>query len=149
MGQGVAQVAVQNRNNLQVNYDFEKIFLFNNNYISVQYTNPSATEVATLNAGLVVGRVSASRLILPLVGTATDGSQYVLGILASTVQVAPSATLTVNVCIEGDVNEAAVTFAGAQTYDTVVSGRVLRDKIAAETAGIRLTGTIENTAFDN
>jgi len=131
------------------NYDLSKIFLLNNRYATGTYTNSSGGSV-TIVAGTVIGRISASGLLLPLVAAASDNSQFPVGISASAVTVANGASVTLTYCIAGDVAEEAVVFQnGTDTLNTVVSGRRLRDRIAADTVGIILKFSNDLTAFDN
>lgn len=136
------------RNQIYTDYNFEKAFIFDNEFIRGQYTNSTGSEV-TLSIGRVMGRISASGLFLPLVSTASDGSQFPVGILAENVTVANNATVNINICVKGDVNQNVLSFASSETLDTVISGRRLRDRIAADTQGIRIVPTVENTRFDN
>jgi len=136
------------RNQIIVDYNFEKAFLFDNNYSAGEYTNSTGSEV-TLNLGRVMGRIAADGKLLPLDSTATDGSQFPVGILAETVTVADGASATLNFCVAGEINENVLSFTGAETLDTIVDSRQLRDRIAGDTEGIKLVTSIENTNFDN
>lgn len=130
--------------------DLTKIFLGGNETIQMSYTN-STGAAKTITAGLVMGRISASALALPLESDASDGSQYPVGVLMNeTITVANGATATITVAICGDINENELTFEnGTDTLATAVSSKILRDRIAADTLGIRLVAQTENTRFDN
>lgn len=131
------------------NYDLTQIFVGNNRYESATYTNPTSGEV-TLAKGTVMGRVASTNKVLPLESTASDGSQFPIGVLADdyTVDYTESATLTF--CIAGDVVESKLVFEnGTDTVATVVSSRTLGDRIAGDTAGIILVGSTQLTGQDN
>jgi len=130
------------------NYNTAKIFIFANRYLTGTYTNSTYVTV-TLLAGTVVGRVSATGAIVPLTSAASDGSQYPIGILANDHVVAAGVSTTVSYCVEGDVAEEKVLLQGSDTLNTVISSRRLRDRIAADTAGIILKTTTEMTDYDN
>ncbi len=138
----------QTDSQLHVDYDVAKIFLGCNRYDASEYTNGTGSEV-TLKAGTLLGRISASGKLLPLASGATDDSSIPVGVLSHTVTVANKATVNLTFCVEGDVAEEKVIFQGSDDYDTVVSGRTLRDRIGADTVGINLVATTENTTFDN
>lgn len=141
----------QANNGQQANFkrDLSKIFLWGNRYESVNYTNGTGSE-KTLPAGLVMGRISASGLLLPLQSDAVDGSQLPVGVLAADYTVANGATQEVSICVAGDVEESKLIFEnGTDTLATVVAARRLRDRLAADTLGIKLVVSDELTDFDN
>lgn len=137
--------------NAQLNTNFEHriVFLGSNDYRSIVYTNSSGSEV-TIPQGSVIGTVSTSGLALPLESDATDGSQFPTGINTVAVTVANGESATLSVCISGEVNENYISFFnGTDTMNTAVDGRILRDRIAADTLGVLLTSSDELTEFDN
>ena len=138
----------QTDSQLHVDYDVAKIFLGENRYATGKYTNGTGAAV-TLAAGTLLGRVSADELLLPLASGATDDSNIPLGILSHTVTVADGASATLTFAVEGDIAQEKVIFQGSDDYATVVADRTLRDRIGADTVGIKLVSTTENTAFDN
>lgn len=109
---------------LQINnYSTRNIFIWNNRYNSrtETYTN-STGSAATLLAGTVMGRVAATKLIVPLLSTATDGSQIPIGVLAATYIVADTASQQITYCIGGDVDANALVFSnGTDTLATEIS----------------------------
>lgn len=139
---------VNTNSQMTVNTDVSKIFLWNNRYDKAQYTNGSGAEV-TLLAGTVLGRIHASGKVTPLTSAAADGSNLPVGILAHDVTVANGATVDLTYCVAGDVAEEKVLLQGADTLETVVTARRLRDRIAADTMGIKLVSATEMTSFDN
>jgi hypothetical protein len=131
------------------NYDTSKIFVFGNEFQTATYTNPEGDDV-TLLKDTVMGRVSATNEILPLESTASDGSQFPIGILADdyTVDYTESATLTF--CKAGAVVESKIIFYnGTDTVETVVSSRTLGDRIQGDSLGINLVGGTQLTGEDN
>lgn len=147
----MSSLTEQANNGQQANFkrDLSKIFLFANRYESGNYTNGTGSE-KTLLAGTVMGRIHASGLLLPLESDATDGSQLPIGVLAANYTVANGATQAVSICVAGDVEESQLVFEnGTDTLATVVTARRLRDRMAADTLGIKLLASDELTDFDN
>lgn len=138
----------QTDSQLHVDYDVAKIFLGCNRYDTGTYTNSTGAAV-TLEAGTLMGRVSATGKLLPLASAATDDSNIPVGILSHSVTVADTASKELTFAVEGNVAEEKVIFDGTDDLDTVVSGRTLRDRIGGDTVGIKLVSTTENTAYDN
>lgn len=131
---------------LNIDIQTESLFLGSNSYERGELSNPSGSEVTVL-AGTIVGRISATGLLLPLAIGASDGSQHFVGVLTETAVIGASSTAKVTICIEGMVDSDLLKFNAAETLESVVEGRQLRDIIAGQ--GIRLIAGIENTAFDN
>lgn len=130
------------------NYNTDKIFVFRNGYAKGNYTNSTYDEV-TLLEGTLMGRVSATQEIVPHDATAVDGSQYPIGVLAVEAIVPEGETVELMFCNEGEVVESKVILADGDTMETVISGRSIRDRIAADTVGIKLVGSDAMTAVDN
>lgn len=149
----MSELTEQLNNGQQANFkrDTAKIFLWNNRYQKEEYTNGTGAEV-TLKAGTLMGRVHASGEIVPLTSTpavGSEGSQFPVGILNQDVTVANGVTVDVYICVAGDVAEEKVILSGTDTLETVIADRRLRDRIAADTHGIKLVVSDELTAFDN
>lgn len=126
-----------------------KIFVGRNRYEKANYTN-STYDPIELVVGTLMGRVSASGLIKPLASGASDGSQFPVGVLAETKTVDDGATEELYFCVEGDVVADQLIFNGSDTLETVVSSRRLRDRIGADTVGIKLiTQNTEMSEYDN
>lgn len=133
---------------LQVNTDRSRIFLWENRYHDGNWLNNSQYDPLTLPAGTLMGRIKTTGVLVPLTSWATDGSQYPVGILADDITLDAGDTQQVSLCIYGDVAEAKVGLYGSgDSLDTVVDNRQLRDHIAAQ--GIRLIPTTDMTDFDN
>ena len=142
-------VKTQTENQLHVEYDISKIFVHNNRYEKETLLNGSGG-VKTFLPGTLMGRVSASLKIVPVVAAAVDGSEIPVGVLATEVtDLADAADATVQLCIFGDVVEAKLILNGAETVDTLIDGRPIKDRIAADTKGIQLVDGFEQTKSDN
>ena len=128
-------------------YDRSFIFLGDNSFESQPF-KVNAAEI-TLVAGTVMGRVSATGTVIPLVAAAADGSNIPFGILAQDIVIPIGDTPNLSICVEGKVAIEKLIFDGAETVATVVSGRRLDDRISGDTVGIKLVSSVELTAFDN
>jgi len=136
-------------NTLHTDYDTSKIFVWSNRYEGGTLLNASGG-VKTFESGTLMGRVTASLKLVPVASGAVDGSQYPVGILKTLVSdLADAGEKTVNICIAGDVVESKVVLDGADTMDTIIDGRSIRDRIAADTMGIKLVDSFELTGVDN
>ena len=135
-------------NFLSINRDTAKVILGNNRFENYQYSNSTGSEV-TLECGTVMGRVASSGDVIPLVSTATDGSQYPIGILTTKHVVADGTSLTVSICIGGNVNQNLLVFSGSDDLDTVIEDRRLADRITGDTYGINLIASTQLSKFDN
>lgn len=136
-------------NKLHTDFDVSKIFLFDNRFEQINLKNTSGAQ-KTFSGGTLLGRVSATAELDTVKSAAVDGSQTPLGVLAEEeVILAINEVKKVNICISGDVAEEKIILDGADTLDTLISGRPIRDRINADTMGIKLTATDELTGFDN
>lgn len=143
------ETTLQNGNQLNVNTDSTKIFVWNNRYDSAESTTNSGYDDITWPAGTLLGKVSATGLVKPLASAASDGSQYPIGILKEDAVIPAGDSLVLTYCVSGDVVESKVDLAGSDTMDTVISGRSIRDRIGADTVGIKLVGEDQLTGTDN
>jgi hypothetical protein len=131
-----------------INTDVSKIFILNNRYEAVKLLNSTGGSL-TYPAGTVLGRVSASQKVVPLTSAAVDGSAIPVGILADDYTVGAGATIDAMMCISGDIAAEKIVLQGADTLDTVVSARLIRDRIKGDTLGINLVVGNEMTGYDN
>lgn len=131
---------------LFVNTDLSKVFLWENRYNTGTYTN-SLYDPLVLKAGTLLGRIGFNQKLFLCDSQAIDGSQYPVGILAQDITIEEGETVELSYCVYGDVAEEKVIFAGDDTYNSIVSGQSLRDRIGM--FGVRLVPTTEMTAFDN
>lgn len=144
------QTRVLYTNNMLItNYDLSKVFILNNRYMTAQHTNSSYVD-QVYPMGTVMGRNFTTGEITPLISTATDGSQFPVGILAQDYTVIAGSVSQLMYCIQGDVAKEEIGFInGTDTFTTVVSSRQLQDRIASDTAGIILKDSLDLTDYDN
>jgi len=136
-------------NKLVFNHDTSKLFLRDNRFIEVTYTNPSGVAEAVLEKGLVMGRVAATEKVLPLVDDATNGSQYPLGILNASQTVAASGTVTLTLCVSGDVDKSLVVLPAGTDFNTVIEAKTVADRLMSDTKGLFLVISDELSDYDN
>lgn len=134
---------------LHTKYDTSKIFILDNSFTTGEVTNDDAYDDLELEAGTLMGRVHATGELVVLQSGASDGSQFPVGILAGNYTIEPGDTANVRICIAGEVDESKIIFDGSDDFDTVVSSRQLRDRIASDTAGIILVPCTELGNYDN
>jgi hypothetical protein len=140
-------VQLNNGQQANIKTDISKTFLWNNRFEAAQYTNGGGAPV-TLAEGTLLGRISGTGKVLPLASAAVDGSALPVGLLNEDKTIAAGATIDLYMCVQGDVASEKIIFQGADTIDTVVSGRRLRDHLQAQ--GIRpVAAADELTAYDN
>lgn len=135
-------------NQLWINTNTAKIFVWGNRYTSADYTNSSYDDV-TLAEGTLMGRIATTQEVVPLESGASDGSQYPIGVLLGGGVIPAGDTVAVTFCVAGDVEESLIVFQGSDDLDTVVDGRSLRDRIGADTVGIKLVAGTDLTNYDN
>lgn len=132
-----------------INTSTPQIFLWNKRSEQGQMNNGTYDPI-TYPAGTVLGRVSATGLLKPLASAAVDGSQFPVGVLMSGYTVEEGETRDVFMCVAGDVAAEQLIFQGSDTLNTVISGRRLRDRIQADTVGIKLVFATEMSGpYDN
>jgi len=135
-------------NPLISNYDTSKTFIWNLRTATANYTNSTYDDV-TLLKGTLLGRISATGLVVPLTSAASDGSQFPLGILLEDTTILEGDTTSLTFAVEGDVVEDKILLQGSDTLNTVISGRRIRDRIGADTVGIKIVASTEMTNYDN
>ncbi len=133
---------------LSVNTDLSRIFLWENRYAQAAFNNSQYNNLL-MPAGTLLGRIAATQTLALCDSKSTDGSQFPIGVLAEDTILVSGTTKTLSYCNYGDIAEDKIIFHGTDTINTVVSGRSLRDRIAADTVGIRLVAGDELTKFDN
>lgn len=137
------------------NFDLSKIFIFNNRFTTEKIIN-SEYDPMTLLAGTVMGRIQGDAngtegrgTVWPSIKTATDGSQFPIGILAADCIINDGDSLEVPICNSGDVSEAKIIMWNAPTdkLTGLVSGLSIFDRLQG--LGIKIMPTNENTYLDN
>jgi hypothetical protein len=141
-------IDLRTNNQAIIQTDTRKTFLWENRWATGTYTNSTGSDVV-LREGTLLGRISSTQKLVPLASGASDGSQYPVGILGCDVSVANGDSKTLTFCTYGDVAEEMVVLSGSDTLSTVISGRSIRDRIGADTVGIRLVAATEMTNYDN
>lgn len=134
-------------NQRTVDYDRGIAFLGSNIFKSETYASQGAESI--LPEGTVMGKINASGEVVELDATASDGSQYPYGILASPKTVAAGSQPELSICVSGEVDKSAVSFKNGETFATVVAGRRLDDRIGGDTQGVNLVDVTEHSALDN
>lgn len=142
-------IPLNTSNELFVNTDISKIFIWGNRFQKGQYINNSTYDPIVLKAGTILGRIHATNVLVPLVASASDGSQFPVGILAQDLTIAASATVTTTMVDYGDVAQDKIIFVKpGDGLETVVSSRRIKDHLQAQ--GIKVVpGGDEMTGFDN
>jgi hypothetical protein len=153
---------VRTSNQLFVDYDTKKVFVWNNRYDQGLFDEPDGSGEFTLSEGQVIGRIASSGKLKICASDATDGSQIPIGVVKGSYTMAESATnQNITYCISGDVDQSSLLFSGSEDLDTTVTivndpdgtpsdtsnVRTMRDLI--QSVGIRLVAADELENFDN
>ena len=140
----------QTGNYLYVNYDLSKLFLWDNRYEKGTINNSTYAAVI-YNPGTVLGRVATTGYLVPFSAEATDGSQYVVGVINDGIVVPASSIATVAYCVSGDVAVDQLILSGSDTLLTIVTGRsrLVKDVIASDAVGLHLVYGQDLTFADN
>jgi len=148
MENGSVNNVLSTNNQSITNYNSDFIFLRDNKYSQGDYTNDTYVD-ETLAAGTLMGRVTATGVLVVLKSASSDGSQIPVGILTRATDVAAGETVTVNICDGGEVAQELVVLDGTDTLETIIDSRRLKDRIGADTVGIVLVLGTELSEFDN
>ena len=134
----------QTRNQVTFDYDFSKLFLWDNKYRKVNIVATGAD--LALKGGMLIGAVGATYQVYKS-GTANIS---VVGVLAEDdFTIANGSNADVQVCIGGRVNSSLLLLDGTDTLATVVSNRTIQDRITGESMGIEIALNDELTKLDN
>lgn len=144
----MSKVTSSGTNPLVSQFDTSKIFIYGNRFEDAIAVNPDYDTV-TIPGGTLMGRVSATQEIVPLVSTANDGSQIPIGILNQDYPVEAGNSAEVSICVSGDVDKSQVVLDAGDDFDTLIDGRSIQDRIGSDTVGIRLLNLEEMTGADN
>lgn len=141
---------VNTRNASFSDYDYSKFLLGNNEFAKATYTDSGSG--STLDAHVVVAKVTATGALVEWASGASDGSQFPVGLLwlggAASVDVAASASIEAEYVNKGRIDKNLIAFPGAETLATAVSGHGrLEDWL--EGLGLVLEDGVELTAVDN
>lgn len=136
-------------NKLHTDFDFSKVFLRSNRFEQINFKNTSGA-LLTMIAGTLLGRVTATGELDTVKSASVDGSETPVGVLGEeSIDFAIGEVREVNVCVGGDVAEEKIVLDGADTLATNIGGRQIRDRINADTLGIKLVKTDQLTGVDN
>ncbi len=146
-----ATVRTNTGSQITTDYELGKIFLLDNRYETDNYVNNSNYNPQTIPAGTVMGRVTNTGYLQPVNAAATDGSQRPIGILAQDIIALPGGTSKrASICVAGDVDANKIIFLFGDTLESIADGRRFRDRIQADSVGIKLVfGSTEMTGYDN
>lgn len=135
----------QTNNQMTADYDISNLVLGQNSFIKGSIT-ASGSDIDLLQ-GMVMGRISSTQKLVPLDASATNGSQYPVGICLIDAKIINGTSVDITLVNKGRIEEQKINFLGAETLDSVVSGRILRDWI--NDIGLELILSEELTNFDN
>ena len=138
---------LQTGNQLTSNFDLSKFLLGFNSFAQPAPSVTASGADVVLLQGEVMGRIHATGLIIPLAIAAVDGSQIPVGVVIADQTILDGDTDSVNLVNKGRVAESKINFAGAETLDTVVDERRLRDWL--NDIGLELMAGEELTGTDN
>lgn len=135
------------RNQSTVDISHSHIFMGSNGFEESVFLNNTGAELTLKPGSLVLRNGAAPLQIIPAVADATIAN--VIGVIAieNEVVLADAATLNVNYCTKGKVDETLLSLPGAYTLDTVQANRTVKDHLNA--LGFELVATVENTKLDN
>lgn len=143
-------IKVQTRNQLNIDTEVSRIFVFNNQTRSGNYVNTEGVAVS-LKEGTLMGVIAATGKLQVMKPGAGDGSELPAGVLMGDVDVAIGGNADVNIVVSGDVvEERLIFFDGVSTLATLVGGVPYRELIVSNTVGIHLVSQGDQlTNFDN
>ncbi len=142
-------ITVQTRNQLNVDTEVSRIFVYDNRTERANLPNTTGGDVEVLE-GTILGRISATGKLEIMKSGAADGSEKPVGILLGDVPILTAGNADVNFVVDGDVVEEQLIFDGTDDLDTVVDGKAYRDWLASDTVGIHLVKQGDNlTGLDN
>jgi len=140
---------LKTQNQVHTDFDISKIFIWDNRFEQHDFKNTTGG-LLTILAGTLLGKITATNELEILKSAAVDGSEIPVGILAEeSIDFAIAEIKQVNICIAGDVAEEKIILDGADTLATMIDGRSIRDRIKADTMGIKPVVKDELTGFDN
>jgi len=142
---------VNTNNSSFANYDVSKALLGNNHFDKNDYTDSGSG--STILALVLLGKIAATGKLVLLAPSASDGSQFPIGLAwfggSADLDVAASATVEIEYVNKGDVALDKIALPAGVTLATVITGdgRTVQDYLNA--MGFRLKAGLELTEFDN
>lgn len=151
MGTASANTVIDQSNFRSTNFDYSKIFIWDNRYETATFKNNSGG-AAAFEPGTLLARDSSDNTIVPLLAATTaNGANIPIGVLHQPVaSLANAATLTnISFCTGGDVARDKFIFQAANAFTTVPTGetRTIEDLLLSQ--NIRAIETEELSGFDN
>ena len=145
-------VEINTSNQMMVNHDVSKMFLWNNRYKQETFAKAEneTGDTIIVPAGTLMGRVTTGGKLKELASGASDGSQAPVGVLAHDVVIADGVTFDglVTICDAGDIDSAKIVLQGSDTLDTNIGARPIKDLIKTNTT-LNLVSSVELTGTDN
>lgn len=139
-------ITTANGQALQVNTTLAKVFLWNRRSQAGQITNGGGAPVS-YPEGTVMGRIASTGKLVPFTSAAADGSGIPIGVLIDSYTVGAGLSQNVFICDDGDVAAEQLKFQGADTLETVVALRRVKDHL--KSAGVKVIYSTEMTAHDS
>lgn len=137
------------RNQSTVDYRRRRIFIFDNRYQEAIFKNTTAGELVLKPGSLVLRDTAVAGQVKPAVDDDTIIDTIGILKLDEELTVPAGATISVNFCISGYVDETHIELPGAATLEKIVTGdsKTLRDHLHA--LGFHLQASVDNTKYDN
>lgn len=148
-------VVYRTKNQLFINTDLTKTFVFNNDFQNdVFYFDNSTSGEVDILEGTVLGRVASTGKLVPFTSAASDGSQIPVGILGPgdlDVEYGEIYDQNVPYCIRGDIAGQNIGLQGSDTLETQVSTSdgPQRVKDLLTKIGLKIIFSSQHTSFDN
>lgn len=138
------------RNQAAFDRKLSNLLILGNSFIKGTYENISGA-LETVAVGQLLGRVGATQNLVVCKSAAVDGSQFPVAIAVQELEDIAIAGTVDNYapCNGGKVNENEIVLDGADTLDTLVSGKSMRDHLIANSKDLELVNVLENTNYDN
>lgn len=135
------------RNQSTLDISHSHLFMGSNGFEESVFLNNTGAELTLKPGTLVLRNAANAAQILPAVADATIANVIGVIFIETEIVLAIGATINVNYCTKGKVDETLLFLPGAYTLDTVEASKTVRDHLNA--LGMELTATIDNTKFDN
>lgn len=138
------------RNQSTADYSVKKIFIFDNRYKFVQFSNPSGggAEAVEIESGMLVVRDTTNANGVLAATSANLANVIGVAKLDGKVSVEPGSTLPIDICTKGTIDGNLLVLPATVTLNTTVGTKALTDVL--ESLGLHVdTSAVEHTNFDN
>ena len=140
------ETKVNAENQMFTDYDVSQLLLGNNSFVSGTFAAYGTDMV--IDPGTVVARLTTTGEFVPLDTSATDGTQYPVGLLIKQLTVADGGKADTQIVNKGKINENLIRFWNSgQGLDTIVDNRSIFDWL--NDIGFEIEGSDELTKVDN